>query len=286
MRFDFHTHTTASDGHLTPTQLVKLAQKIKLSYLAKTDHDTVNLMHEFLVAGKKYKIHTFPGIEISSKFKNKSVHVVGLNINYKNKKLIQYTQIYQLIRQQRAKKIIAKLKKLNWYIDNKQIQRQIIGRPHIALAVIKHPLNKKRLIKEFGTLPTFGQFISKYIVPGSGAYAPKTKHITTNNAIKLIHQADGLAILAHPLTKSNEFNYTNLYLQQLLKLNFDGIEVYSSEHTPNEIKQLLTLAKKYNLLISGGSDYHDSNNELGKYNHRFLNSNNCRKLIDKLIVKS
>lgn len=280
---DLHTHTIASDGNLTPTQLVKKAQQLGFSYLAKTDHDTMGLMSEFLTAGKKYKLHTIPGIEISAHFKNKSVHIVGLNINYHNKKLIQYTKTYTQVRQQRAKKIINKLKKLGWHIDNKQLNRPLIGRPHIALAVIKHPKNKTRLIKEFGSIPRFGQFINKYIIPGTSAFVPKSKHITAQAAIKLIHQAGGLAIFAHPLTKSNEFNYSASHLKNLLKLDFDGLEVYSSEHTPSDVKKLLNLAKQHNLLISGGSDYHDSDNNLGQYNKKFITAKLCQDLIGKLV---
>jgi len=279
---DLHTHTNASDGNLTPTQLVKKAKQLGLSYLAKTDHDTIGLTVEFLNAGKKYKLHTIPGIEISAQFQNKSVHIVGLNINYQNKKIIQYTKTYTHIRQIRSTKIISKLKKLGWHIDAKQLQRQLIGRPHMALAVIKHPQNKMRLKKEFGAIPRFGEFINAYITPGKSAYVPKSKHISAPDAINLIHQVNGLAILAHPLTKSNEFNYSQQHLKNLLKLKFDGLEVYSSEHTLIEIKKLLLLAKKHKLLISGGSDYHDPDNDLGKYNHRPLTTSLCQNLINVL----
>ena len=271
MKIDLHTHTVASDGELTPSQLVKKAKQLKISYLAKTDHDTVNLMREFLIAGKKYKIHTIPGIEISSQYKNKSVHIVGLNIDYRNKNLIKYTVDYTKIRQQRAEKIIIKLKKLDWYIDYKQIQRQLIGRPHLALSVIKHPKNKKRLLKEFGHLPTFSEFIKKYIIPGKPAYIPKSKHISITQTIKLIHQANGLAILAHPYAKKNEIKHFNIFIENLSKFNFDGIEVYSPKHTINDTKKLIKLAHQHNFFISCGSDYHEISNELGKYNHQQLN---------------
>jgi len=282
MKIDLHTHSIASDGKLTPTQLVKKAKRLGIIYLAKTDHDSIDLMEEFLKAGKKYNIHTITGIEISAHYKQISSHILGLNIDYKNQELKDYMRKYKLIRQARAQKIKAKLNKLGWQIDQQQLRRSLIARPHLALAVIKHPANKARLFKEFGHLPTFGEFIQRYIIPGQPAYAPKSSRIQASAAISLIHRAKGLAILAHPYSKSEEFNYSQDYLKQLVQLNFDGLEIYYPEHTPSEIKKLIQLAKHHNLLISGGSDYHDTKNKLGYYGRRALKVKLCQDLIDKI----
>ena len=282
MKIDLHTHTIASDGELTPTQLVKKAKQLGIVYLAKTDHDSMDLTNEFLSAGKKYKIHTIAGIEISAQYNQISTHILGLGIDYKNKQLKNYTQKYKLIRKTRAEKIKNKLIKLNWHIDQQQLNHSLIARPHLALAVIKHPANQSRLLQEFAHLPTFGEFIQSYIIPGRPAYVSKSSRPTAIAAIKLIRQAGGLAILAHPYTKSKEFNYSQHHLKQLLQLNFDGLEIYYPEHTPSEIKYLIQLAKRYNLLISGGSDYHDTKNKLGYYGRHQLTANLCQNLIDKL----
>ena len=143
MKIDLQTHTTASDGKLTPTQLVCKAKKLGISYLAKTDHDNANLMTEFFDAGKKLNVHTIPGIEISSRYKGKSLHILGLGINYKNKKIINYTKKVALVRKKRALQMVEKLKQAGWKIKKQEIQKKIITRPDVAKTVINHKGNKK-----------------------------------------------------------------------------------------------------------------------------------------------
>jgi 3',5'-nucleoside bisphosphate phosphatase len=286
MYVDLHCHTYASDGKTSPTELIKKAHKMGFSVIAKTDHDSIDLTAEFLKAGKKYGIQTISGIEISSRYKKKSVHIIGLNINHTNKALISYTKSRNIARKKRGLKMASKLGSLGWHIKKSEFNRKNVVRPHIALSVINHSGNKTRLIKEFGSIPDFSTFIRAYIVPGKPCFVPKTFHLKPNLAIRLVHQAGGLAIIGHPKSKTNEFNYTDKYLTEIItKFSFDGLEVYSRDHTKTDIAKLAKLAKKYNLLISAGSDYHgyDDSYPLGASNcGKKVNQKNCQKLLDNI----
>ncbi|OIO17287.1 hypothetical protein AUJ29_01805 [Candidatus Kuenenbacteria bacterium CG1_02_38_13] len=285
INIDLHTHTIASDGMLTPTDLVKKAKKNGLFCIAKTDHDNMDLMEEFLYAGKKYKIHTIPGIEISSKYKGKSAHIIGLGVDYRNKDLKKYSHKCARARKERALRMIKLLSKIGWKIKKTEIAVRIITRPHIAHAVLKHSGNQAMLRQKFGKIPNFSEFIRAYLAKGCSCYAKKKYYLGARQTIKMIHNAGGIAILAHPKSKTSEFSYSEKHLRQLLKLKFDGIEVYSSGNTREEIAKLKRLAKKFNILTSAGSDYHgyDDQFPLGICNAgKYVEGKMCKKLLIKL----
>lgn len=283
---DLHTHTIASDGKYTPTELIRKAKQLGFSYIAKTDHDNVDLMDEFLAAGKKYKVHAIPGMEISSRFLGKALHITALGIDYHNKKILAYAQKCKDARRERGLKMVKLLARDGWNIKYNEVNRDVIVRPHVALAVINHPANKRRLLKEFGETPQFNNFIRAYIVPGKPAYVPKKYRIAPKAAIDMVHAAGGLAVIAHPSAKTQEFNYNKTHLNKIIKtFDFDGIEAYNHDATLEEIKHLLALTKKENLLVSAGSDYHghDSSFPLGTCNGKKpVRANRCRELINKL----
>jgi predicted metal-dependent phosphoesterase TrpH len=289
MHIDLQTHTLASDGRLTPSQLLAKAKKLGFSYIAKTDHDNIDLTVEFIAAGKKFGVHAIPGIEISSRYKNKSVHILGLGIDYKNKKIAAYSEKIALVRRQRAEIMTQRLKQLGWQIKKEAIRKRIITRPDIAYTVLTHPGNKKRLMAEFGCLPNYSTFIRKYMIKGKPAFVPKPFYLAAISSIKLIRNAGGLAIIAHPGSKSPEFNYTKRYFQNLIKLKFDGLEVYSSVHNQEQINYFKKLAHQHKLLISAGSDYHgyDEIHPLGICdNGKYVDEKTCRGLLKRLAITS
>lgn len=286
MYVDFHTHTIASDGRLTPEDLVTKAKSLGFSFIAKTDHDTVELTEEFLKAGEKHKLNTIPGIEVSSRYKDHTLHITGLGIDHHNKKLLAYTRKCTRARRKRGLDMTKKLKKHKWKIDQSHLEKNTITRPDVALAVIDHPDNKTRLIEEFGKIPSFSEFIQSYLVSGEPCYAPKKYYIKPLDAIRVIHSAGGLAIIAHPSCKTKEFNYSEKHLLQIIEdLPFDGLEVYNHDATTDEITSLLKIAKDKNLLISAGSDYHgyDAEFPLGICNAGdLLSVDACQPLLTKL----
>lgn len=286
MYIDLHTHTLASDGSLTPTALVKKAKQLGFSFIAKTDHDNVNLMPEFLSAGKKFGVHAIPGMEISSHYLGKSLHIAALGIDYRHPKIIAYAQKCITARKARGLKMAAKLARAGWQLKKSELNHQLLTRPHVALAVINHPKNKKRLLQEFGAIPDFSTFIRKYLAKDCPCYVPKKYYIKPLPAIKMIHGASGLAIIAHPLCKTKEFSFSQAHLEKIIKqLPFDGLEVYSRENTKAETIYLKSLAGKHHLLVSAGSDYHGYDKEfpLGvKYRGQLIQESACQELADKL----
>ncbi|NMC51298.1 PHP domain-containing protein [Candidatus Kuenenbacteria bacterium] len=286
MYLDLHCHTIASDGILTPTALVKKAKQLGFSFIAKTDHDNVDLTAEFLSAAKKYQITGIPGMEISSRYQGKSLHILGLGIDYKNKKIKWYATKCREARKTRGLKMVAKLKNNGWHIKKNELNKTLLARPHVALSVINHPKNKKRLLKEFGAIPDFSTFIRQYLAKGCPCYVPKKFYLKPLPAIKMLHSAGGLAIVAHPMSKTKEFSYSQKHLTKIIReLPFDGLEVYNTCHTDTEIDYLKKIAQKNNLLISAGSDYHgyDKNYPLGpRYRGRMITRSECQELLKKI----
>lgn len=272
---DLHVHTTASDGVHSPTEVVKMAKKIGLKALGVADHDTIDGLPEAMRAGKKYGVEIVPGVEITnywSEQNRREFHILGYYCDSKNKKLNDTFKHYQQIRLERAKKIVQALQKLGWQVTFEQVQKiagGAIGRPHPARAVLQNPANKTKLKKVFGKIPALGEFIEAYIIRGKPAYFPKAG-LEPDETIALIHQAGGLAVLAHPgwnLKPDEEW-----VLKQLVVWKLDGIEVIHSKRSKKEtlqtIRRYVPLAKKYNLLVTAGSDFHGSKpgepgNELG-----------------------
>jgi len=289
MFIDLHCHTIASDGKLTPEALIRKAKKLGFVLIAKTDHDTVDLMSEFISAGKKYGVKTVQGMEISSHYLDKSLHIIALGIDYKNKKIKWYAQKCINARKIRGLKMADKLMAHGWHLKKSELKKTLLARPHIALSVINHPKNKKRLLQEFGVIPDFSTFIRKYLAKGCPCFVPKKYYLKPLPAIKMIHSAGGLAIIAHPLCKTKEFSFSRAHLLKIIKkLPFDGLEVYGRENTRAETIYLKSLAEKHHLLISAGSDYHGYDREfpLGvTYRGRLIKESACQELINKLSLR-
>ena len=186
------------------------------------------------------------------------------------------------VEKERMMKILSKI---GWQIKKDELDVRIITRPHLARAVLSHPQNRKRLISEFGKIPNFSEFIGAYLAKNCVGYVEKSYYMPVRPAIRMIRKAGGLAILAHPKCKTEEFSYNQKHLLDLLKLKFDGIEVYASKTTQAEINGLKKLVKKYGLLASAGSDYHGYDKEypLGICNaEKYTKAELCKDLLAKL----
>lgn len=241
---DMHTHSTASDGLYSPSRLVEYALEKGLSGIAITDHDTIGGIEEAIQQASYYKdFIIIPGIELSTEYNNEEIHILGYRIDYTNENLLKVLQSLQVSRNMRALKIVDKLISLGLeisYEDITQIAGQgAIGRPHIARALIQK-----------GYVENNEEAFKKYLGKESPAYVPKQK-LTPIDAIDIIRSAGGVSVAAHPgLLKS----ITNL--EYLIEIGIEGIEVYHSDHTIDKSLKYLELAKKHNLLITAGSDFH------------------------------
>ena len=240
---DLHMHTHYSDGADSPAEVVARAKSHDLNAIAITDHDTLAAIPEARAACDEAGIELLPGVEISSKWGKVEVHILGLGVNPEDATLTGKLRKLEEERAVRAEKIVAKLNKLDVPVDYaalcKRVGDGVIGRMHIAQDIV-----------ELGFAETIQGAFDKYIKAGKPAYVTKTA-MKVPDAVDAIHDAGGLAFIAHPM-----IGKTRNVLDQLLKFPFDGIEVFHSKHTPGHSDELSNIAKDRKLLITGGSDCH------------------------------
>lgn len=248
MSADLHIHTTASDGRQSPLEIVRQAEKVGLSHIAITDHDTVAAHLELRDAGIidnfVTKLSIIPGIEFSTELPGYEVHILGYFIDIDNSKLRDQMEIIRNDRLQRSQTIIAKLNQLGYLIDYDRVvefagQSTAIGRPHVAEVLVEN-----------GYFKTVDEVFKVLLANDGPAYVPHYK-LTPEQAIKLIEQAGGIAVLAHPGLIGDD----NLVLK-MIQAGMRGLEVFHPEHDHAMTCKYLDLANKYNLKITGGSDFH------------------------------
>ncbi len=248
---DLHLHTTKSDGLLTPEELVKTAYKLKYKTIAITDHDTLEGISEGREAAEKYGIEVIPGSELTAYYYNHEIHILEYFIEPDDKHFLKYLNKFKNARFERAKEMVRLLNKIGIDIDFNEIIKKYdsaaLGRPHIA-----------RELVEKGYASEMQEAFKNFLVPGKPAYVPKYL-IGPREIIQLIRDCNGIPVFAHPYYY---FNYEAL-LKKMVDMGLMGIEVYHTYHPPHLVKKLKSLAKKYNLLITGGSDAHSG--PKGKY---------------------
>jgi len=244
-KVDLHIHSTASDGRLSPAEVVRKSVERGLAIIAIADHDTVNGIPPALTAAKDYpQLKIIPSVEISADVALGEVHVLGHFIDYTDPELRATLDKFRNSREERAQGMITKLKILGIHIEWQRVQQIAgsgsIGRPHIAQAMM-----------EKGHITSFKEAFTNYLGHNGPAYVKRTK-MTPDEAVKLILKAKGLPVLAHPLT----VNAPETLIIELKAAGLIGLEAYYNNYTTDVINQLVNLANKYDLIASGGSDYH------------------------------
>ena len=244
---DLHTHTTASDGSYSPTSIVELAKKVGVCAIAITDHDTTDGIDEALNAGLKNNIEVVPGVEISVGGTD-DMHILGLFIDHKNPTIYQKLEGLKQSRDGRNREMIRKLQNDGFnitYDEVKQLTGAItMGRLHIAQAI-----EKKGLINDYRKI------FKRYIVQGGSAYVAREK-LSEKDGIETIIASGGLPFLAHINYLKKSDDEIDAIVKRLMGFGLAGIEAYYSGYTP-EFEQLANnIADKYNLLKSGGTDFH------------------------------
>jgi predicted metal-dependent phosphoesterase TrpH len=245
---DLHLHSTHSDGTMTPSQLVKQAAGIGLSAISITDHDTVSATAEAIREGEIHSVEVIPGLEISSKYKGLDLHLLGYNFDWLNTELLKILDQLQSARKDRNKKIIRKLQEIGINITEQDLKAEsgagVAGRPHFA-----------RLLIKSGVVKNHQQAFSRYLKVGRCAYVPRFV-LDIHDAIEILHGAGGLAVLAHPIQLSCSFSELSRIIKELKELGMDGLETYYPTQKGKKGKKIRELAVKYQLLETGGSDYH------------------------------
>jgi predicted metal-dependent phosphoesterase TrpH len=245
VKADLHLHTTASDGRLEPKELVSLAMKVGLDVIAVTDHDTIDgVVPAMAATSDSHSLTVIPGVEINTDVGRGEVHILGYFIDYTDKKLAAALQKLRDSRCDRAQKMIAKLSNLGMKIDWQRVselaQGGSIGRPHISQALF-----------EKGYVGSEKEAFDKYIGHNGPAYVERYKLLPVE-AVKLILDAQGLPVLAHPADIAD----LNELIPKLKAAGLIGLEVYYGNYSPKVIARLARIAKQYDLVTTGGTDYH------------------------------
>lgn len=248
---DLHVHSTASDGTLTPIELVDYAISIGQKAIAITDHDTVNGLKEAIEYSKDKDIKIIPGVELSTEYNNKDIHMLGLFIDYNNKAFINKLNHFNQLRMDRNNKMCELLSNLGFNISLDKMYEKfgdtIITRAHFA-----------RYLLDNNYISSMKEAFDKYLSDGCPCYVPKVK-CSPYEAIEIIKNANGFPVLAHPLL----YNYSLSELDSLVKSfknsGLIGIEAIYSLNEGDDESNMIRLAQKYDLFITGGSDFHGSN---------------------------
>ncbi len=254
---DLHMHSNFSDGSDSPTQLVEKAKTLGLTAIALTDHDTIDGIPEFMAAGEQLGMITVPGVEISVDTKlpnNGHMHMLGLFIDPQSKRLKDTLDYLRTQRNLRAEKIIRKLNELGVAITLEELLEEAgegsIGRPHVAKILVRK-----------GVVSSIQEAFDIYLAKGKPAYMDKVK-LGEEDAINMIHEAGGLAILAHAhLMNYDTFEEARERIMQLKAIGLDGFEIYYSTMPEEYTRGLIELAKAEGFVVSGGSDYHGANKD-------------------------
>lgn len=259
-RIDMHVHTTASDGMYSPTEIVTMAAQLGLAAVSITDHDTTAGVQEALLAAQHAHIKLLPGIEISTVADGQEVHVLGYFTNNDDERWQQRLIQLGATRESRNEMLLAKLNELGIAITWQEVvevagdSHGSIGRPHFAQILInKGYVNSKQ--------EAFDQYLGE-----SGKAYVQPLRIHPSDAYQWIKEAGGVAVLAHPGIYHND-----VLVEQLLQAGVDGVEVNHSDHTPQQVTYYESLAKRFGLIMTAGSDFHGID-EQGSQIHGHLGS--------------
>ncbi|HEV8573364.1 MAG TPA: PHP domain-containing protein [Dehalococcoidia bacterium] len=245
---DFHSHSTFSDGRLSPTQLVNLAYRNGVRIFAMTDHDIVDGLPEAFEAASHYPDLTLiPGIEMSTDVPGNEVHILGHFIDWHDEPFLQRLARLQESRLNRAREMVAKLvalgKPVTWEAVQTFAGEGAVGRPHIALALM-----------DAGHVSSVNEAFDLYLSRNGPAYVERDR-LGPEEVVALILNVGGLATLAHPRELYISDNLEAL-LATLKRAGLTGMEVYYQDYLPAEIETLHAIASAFELIPLGGSDYH------------------------------
>lgn len=236
---DLHTHTTCSDGTLTPQELIALAKASNLSALSITDHDTTAAYPEALEFAEKAGIKLITGVEFSTVHKDNSIHILGYGIDPEQPDIKALCDWHSKRRKRRYLKILELLKEKGMPLDPEE--RMQYGRPHIAQSMI-----------ERGYVSSIPEAFHKWIGEGKPCFC-REEWKSPEETIDCIHKGGGVAVIAHPHLIDKERTF-----QELLKMPIDGIECYYARFPIKHNSKFLRIARARNLLITAGSDFHGS----------------------------
>lgn len=256
MKIDLHIHTTASDGRLTPSEVVRRAAKLGVEVVAITDHDSVAGIEEALSEAQKYpQMMVIPGVEMGADVPKDEMHILGYFVDRHSSVFCEKLQMLRSSRSIRSQTMVSKLTDMGIILDWNHVVRiadgASIGRPHIAQAIL-----------EYGYVSVLQEAFDKYIGDSSPAYVERKK-LSPIDTVELISRTGGLPVLAHPLETKN----LDSVLDELKQAGLIGMEVFYKDYSAEDIQRLSRIAEEHNLVCCGGSDFHGfeiEGNEIGR----------------------
>jgi len=248
---DLHTHTTFSDGSLTPTQLVEQAAAMGLTAVAVTDHDTVDGLPEALAAGQRFAIEVVPGVEINLEHERVTMDMLGYFLGgCPSDGLKEELAELRVYRDERNARIVERLAELGVVLDAADLtaaaENGSVGRPHIGEALVRR-----------GYVSSITEAFELYLRRGAPAWVDR-RRLSLGAAVRLLRASGGLPVLAHPGIIRTDAAGLDHILRDAVKAGMVGLECYYPLHDETAVKAFLVLAGKYALVATGGSDYHGS----------------------------
>ncbi len=257
-RVDLHTHTTASDGTLTPGELVSLARDTGLGAVAITDHDSVAGLEEGLAAGEALGVRVIPGVEISSSEEGCEIHIVGLFLRRDCGELLDFLAERKKERIRRNQRLLDRLREIGMPLSPEEITPGaggLLTRTHVAEAMARR-----------GWAATPVEALERYLIPGKPGWVEKNTP-PPKVCAEIIHRAGGLAFLAHldRIHKGDAAHSLTIARRVLTQAGLDGLEARYATYSPQWEQTADSLAEELGLLRSGGSDFHGARkpNRLG-----------------------
>jgi len=240
---DLHLHTNYSDGTFTPEELAAHGKKNNLTAMSLTDHDTVEGCARMAAACEVEGVEFITGTELTTELQGNELHLLGYGIDVQNQKLLTETSKFQQVRQNRIREMVARLNELGVPLQVDAVftlaNCRSPGRPHVARALV-----------QAGLCGSLDEAFERYLKVHRPAWVPKFK-ISAVQAIALVHQAGGVAVMAHP-----GLNRTDEVIPEMVAAGLDGIECFHSKHSQSTSNHYLQMAARYGLLVTGGSDCH------------------------------
>ncbi|MBI4793602.1 MAG: PHP domain-containing protein [Deltaproteobacteria bacterium] len=245
---DLHLHSSCSDGTMSPAELVRAAVKAGIKGIAITDHDTIEGIDEALQEGKKQGIEIVAGVEISAYLGDIPLHILGYGFRHEDPMLLENLEKIQTARNDRNDRILAHLNLLGIDVTREDLRRHSrtgqTGRPHIAKLLVE-----KKVVK------TMEEAFSRYLGKGGLAYAER-KRLDAADAIAMITAADGIAVLAHPLTIDHTMAILPAVLMKMKAIGLAGVEAYYPIYSNTTRRKIIELSSQLGMLVTGGSDFH------------------------------
>lgn len=240
---DLHLHSRYSDGTYEPGQLVAEARRHGLGVIALTDHDTVEGCAPAAAACTAAGLEFVPGTELTAEKDGHELHILGYYIDVEHQPLLAEIRRFQAVRQDRIREIVARLNRLQVPLQAEQVfalaNCRAPGRPHVARALVRA-----------GLCGTLDEAFERFLKQNRPAWVPKFK-MSAARAIELVHQAGGVAVMAHP-----GLNHSDELIPEMVGAGLDGLECFHTKHSTAMAEHYLELADQYHLLVTGGSDCH------------------------------